>query len=207
MQAHTPDTLQWALALAPSRDANGISEAHGIITGLVTGQPDIDLETLWFHWAPLNLDHAMSVDDPANPKAAFLPHLEAALQTLQSALQSTELAFDALVPAQDQSLAQRTDGLAHWCGGFLAGFGASGASIQDQEAQEALTLIGEIARASSESENDPNDQEEEDRALNELMEFVKVAVLLLHDERRHELADAARSDAEHTHASDNEHSG
>lgn len=201
MQASSSDTLQWALALAPSRDANGISEAHGVITGLITGQPAIELDALWHHWALLNLDNDLAVDDPANPKAEFWPHLEAALGDIQQALRSTELAFDALVPAQDQPLSQRTDGLAHWCGGFLAGFGASGATIQDDEAQQALTLLGEIARASSESDDDSADQEDEERALSELLEFVKVAVLLLHDDRR---LQAARADSDTPIAQTNE---
>ncbi len=187
MESQSPDTLNWALALAPSRDAAGISEAHGLMTGLVAASPQIDMDTLWHHWALLNLNSDLAADDPANPKDEFWPHLKAALEGIQNALQSPDMAFDALVPATDQPLSQRTEGLAHWCSGFLSGFGASGGTIQDSEAQDALGLLGEIARAASEPDADDAPSEDDERAFSELVEFVKVAALLLHDDRRAQL--------------------
>jgi len=190
MSASSTDQLRWALALASSPDATGVSESHGLITGLIAGQPDLDVDRLWLHWASLNLDTEQDIDDPANPQATHREHLEAALEAIQGQLQSTDMTFEALVPAMDQPLAQRTEGLAHWCGGFLAGFGASGAVIKDEEASEVLALLSEIARASSESDEtkpagDANtDLESEEAAFVELVEFVKVAVLLLHEECR-----------------------
>jgi len=209
MSTSYTDQLRWALALASSPDAAGISESHGLITGLIAGQPDLDVESLWLHWAGLNLDTDQDIDDPADPQASHREHLEAALEAIQGQLQSAEMTFEALVPAMDQPLAQRTEGLAHWCGGFLAGFGASGAVIKDEEASEVLALLSEIARASSaidETETDGTegavdanaDLESEEAAFVELVEFVKVAVLLLHEECRLNQASASdRPEASH----------
>lgn len=188
MSKLSTDQLRWALALASSPDAAGVSESHGLITGLIAGQPDLDVDHLWLHWVGLNLDVEHDIDDPADPQASHREHLEAALEDTQKHLQSAEMTFEALVPAMDQTLAQRTEGLAHWCGGFLAGFGASGAVVKDKQATEVLGLLSEIARASSEADesNDSStdDLEAEEEAFVELVEFVKVAVLLLHEERR-----------------------
>ncbi len=188
MSESSTDQLRWALALASSPDATGVSESHGLITGLIAGQPNLDVDRLWVHWAGLNLDVEHDIDDPADPQATHREHLEAALEDTQKHLQSAEMTFEALVPSMDQPLAQRTEGLAHWCGGFLAGFGASGAVVRDEQATEVLALLSEIARASSEA-NESNDGhtddlEAEEEAFVELVEFVKVAVLLLHEERR-----------------------
>mgnify|MGYP003564568414 FL=1 len=196
MSASSTDQLRWALALASSPDATGVSESHGLITGLIAGQPDLDVDRLWLHWAGLNLDTEQDIDDPADPQASHREHLEAALEAIQGQLRSEEMAFEALVPAMDQPLAQRTEGLAHWCGGFLAGFGASGAVIKDEEASEVLALLSEIARASSAGDeiDDANtDLESEEAAFVELVEFVKVAVLLLHEECRLNQASASES--------------
>lgn len=196
MSSSSTDQLRWALALASSPDATGVSESHGLITGLIAGQPDLDVDRLWLHWAGLNLDTEQDIDDPADPQASHREHLEAALEAIQSQLQSEEMAFEALVPSMDQPLAQRTEGLAHWCGGFLAGFGASGAVIKDEEASEALELLSEIARASSQGDEIDDasaDLESEEAAFVELVEFVKVAVLLLHEECR--LIQASPSDS------------
>ncbi|HEY7906341.1 MAG TPA: UPF0149 family protein [Wenzhouxiangella sp.] len=188
MSKPSTDQLRWALALASSPDATGVSESHGLITGLIAGQPNLDVDRLWVHWAGLNLDVEHDIDDPADPQATHREHLEAALEDTQKHLQSAEMTFEALVPSMDQPLAQRTEGLAHWCGGFLAGFGASGAVVRDEQATEVLALLSEIARASSEADesNDSStdDLEAEEEAFVELVEFVKVAVLLLHEERR-----------------------
>lgn len=204
MSTSYTDQLRWALALASSPDASGVSESHGLITGLIAGQPDLDVERLWLHWAGLNLDTDHDIEDPADPQASHREHLEAALEAIQGQLQSADMTFEALVPAMDQPLAQRTEGLAHWCGGFLAGFGASGAVIKDGEASEVLALLGEIARASSAiDETEPNETgedndasaelESEEAAFVELVEFVKVAVLLLHEECRLNQASANES--------------
>ncbi len=188
MTESSTDQLRWALALASSPDATGVSESHGLITGLIAGQPDLDADRLWVHWASLNLDAQHEIDDPADPQATHREHLEAALEDTQTHLQSAEMTFAVLVPAMDQPLAQRTEGLAHWCGGFLAGFGASGAVVHDEQATEVLGLLSEIARASSEADesDEANNEamEAEEEAFVELVEFVKVAVLLLHEERR-----------------------
>lgn len=188
MSKSSTDQLRWALALASSPDAIGVSESHGLITGLVAGQPDLDVDRLWVHWAGLNLDVEHDIEDPANPQASHREHLEAALEDTQKYLQSAEMTFEALVPAMDQPLTQRTDSLAHWCGGFLAGFGASGAVIKDEQATEVLALLSEIARASTEVDesngSNTDELEAEEKAFVEVVEFVKVAVLLLHEERR-----------------------
>ena len=188
MTDSTQDRLKWAIALAQSPDARGISESHGLVTGLVCGEPAIDEDTLLLRWSALHLDAAhnpITQADGDTTASGHQAHLSSALEMTQAALQSDDMDFELLVPASDQSLTQRTEGLAHWCTGFLAGFGASGGAIRDSEASEALSLLGEIARATNVSdEADGGIDEGEEEAFFELVEFVKVAVLLLHEDRR-----------------------
>ena len=182
MTESSTDRLSWALALAETHDAAGISESHGLICGLIAADPAISTETLIARWASLHPDTDGLETSSSEKKPDIQTHLESALEMTRTELQSTEMGFEILVPAIEQTLVQRTEGLAHWCTGFLAGFGASGGTIRDGEAQEALSMLGEIARASCQSDED--DEEGEEAAFFELVEFVKVSVLLLHEERR-----------------------
>ncbi len=185
MSDASTDRLRWALALAASKDPQGVAEAHGLVTGLVAGQPGMDAQALWLHWLSLNL-HA-EIDEAQQAVLAD------ALASVQGELGSEDMSFEILVPAIDQPLAQKTQGLAGWCSGFLAGFGASGGRLADEEANEALTMLSEIARADTETDeaSESSEVESEEQALAELVEFVKVAVLLLHEARRLAAADTA----------------
>lgn len=187
MSDTSTDRLRWALALATSKDPQGVAEAHGLVTGLVTGQPTMDASELWLHWLSLNLH-----GETEESQQALLAD---ALDSVRADLGAEDMSFEILMPSMDQPLAQKTQGLAGWCSGFLAGFGASGGRLADEEANEALTMIAEIARADIETDaSSPSDElESEEQALAELVEFVKVAVLLLHEARR--LANSSSSQA------------
>ncbi|MCZ7153737.1 UPF0149 family protein, partial [Salmonella enterica] len=78
----------------------------------------------------------------------------------------------------DRSLAERSGALFDWCRGFLGAFGmAAGANPPlSEESREALADIARLATAQPQEEGDEEDEE----ALAEIEEFVRVAVLLLH---------------------------
>jgi len=93
-------------------------------------------------------------------------------------LEDRDFGFDLLVPDPDASLAERSSGLFDWCRGFLGGFGlAAGAHPPlSEESTEALGDLAKLATASPQEEGDEDDEE----ALIEIEEFVRVAALLLH---------------------------
>ena len=86
--------------------------------------------------------------------------------------------FELLLPGADASLTERSGALFDWCRGFLGGFGlAAGASPPlSEESTEALADIARLAAATAQDEGD----EEDEDALAEIEEFVRVATLLLH---------------------------
>lgn len=93
-------------------------------------------------------------------------------------LKSPDFGFVLLLPTDEQALEQRADALVAWCRGFLGGFGLVAGSGEDlsEESEEALDDLGRIA-ASAFSYDDPDADE---AALAEVIEFVRVAALLLH---------------------------
>lgn len=86
--------------------------------------------------------------------------------------------FALLLPDDEASLAQRSGALFDWCRGFLGAFGlASGAApTLSDEASEALGDLAKLAATAPQDEGD----EEDEAALVEIEEFVRVATLLLH---------------------------
>ncbi len=99
---------------------------------------------------------------------------------LASAAQLADRSFDfaLLLPEPDASLAQRSGALFEWCRGFLGGFGlaAGRRPSLSEESTEALADIAKLAAAQAQADGDEEDEE----ALVEIEEFVRVAVLLLH---------------------------
>lgn len=86
--------------------------------------------------------------------------------------------FTLLLPDSDTSLAERSGALFDWCRGFLGAFGLAAGSKASlsQEGTEALSDLAKLAGAQPQDDGDDEDEE----ALVEIEEFVRVAVLLLH---------------------------
>ena len=97
-------------------------------------------------------------------------------------LEDPDLGFEPLLPEGDTSVEHRAEALVEWCRGFLGGVGLSGAQPHglSVDATEVLSDLGRIAS----SRFDYDDAEEDETALSEVLEFVRVGVLLLHAEMR-----------------------
>jgi hypothetical protein len=146
------------------------AELHGSLCGLISGGKSGDRE----HWLGL----ALADPDvaPADPASALDQMYLASI----AALSSPELGFALLLPDDEVPVSERGEALLAWCRGFLGGFGlaAGAAPAMSEESTEALADLGRIA-ASDLSYDDPDADEE---ALEEVAEFVRVAVMLLHSD-------------------------
>ena len=93
-------------------------------------------------------------------------------------LEDRGFGFELLLPEIGDSLNDRADALFEWCRAFLGGFGLSAGARPplSEEAEEALHDLARLAQAAPESGED----DEDEHALAEIEEFVRVAVLLLH---------------------------
>ncbi|MGB0467303.1 MAG: UPF0149 family protein [Pontibacterium sp.] len=95
-------------------------------------------------------------------------------------LEADELIFELLMPDDDVSLAQRAEGLGHWCQGFLAGFGLHGKQTDktlSKEAKEALSDLNQIAQIVAD-DDDPEGESD----LMQVEEYVRMVVLMLFSE-------------------------
>ncbi|WP_440976336.1 UPF0149 family protein [Pseudoxanthomonas winnipegensis] len=165
MSLPTPEDVdQAARALALGASAY---ELHGALCGWLAGGGANAQD-----WP------ARVLADPALPT----PPADSALDTLRTTtatqLEDRGFGFDLLLPDPAAGLEERAQALFDWCRAFLGGFGlaAVGDAPLSDDGAEALADLGKLAQASPEL----GEGEEDEDALAEIEEFVRVAVLLLH---------------------------
>ncbi|PJJ97677.1 YecA family protein [Lysobacteraceae bacterium NML91-0213] len=141
-----------------------VSELHGIVAGWMAGGGDGN---------PGWLGRAL-----ADPELGGDEALDSLRAATSAQLEDRDFGFELLLPEPSASLYERSGALFEWCRGFLGAFGlaAGEAAGLSEEGREAL---GDLARLAAAAPQEAGDDEEES-ALAELEEFVRVAVLLLH---------------------------
>lgn len=147
--------------------ATSASELHGALCGWLAGGGANVREWL-----------ARVLADDALPAPAANSPLDALRTASAAQIADRSFEFDLLLPAGNASLAERSGALFDWCRGFLGAFGlAAGAGPRlSDESREALGDLAKLAAATPQEEGDEEDEE----ALVEIEEFVRIATLLLH---------------------------
>jgi len=166
-------------------DAAELSECHGVLCGMICGENGNTAQDFMSHLSTLELavEAGTSLHDVMS---------EAFDSTMQQ-LADDELRFHLWLPDDDQPLEERTQSLAQWCTGFLAGLGVGG-PLPDlsEEATEALGDLQQIARAGltspagdeAASGEEPPTEEDNEKAFSEVVEYVRVVTLILREELR-----------------------
>jgi uncharacterized protein YgfB (UPF0149 family) len=159
--------------LAKAQFGVGASDLHGSLTGYLCGGGSADSH----HW--LEALEFVPDDDAASaipPQLLERLHVDCARW-----LADPELGFEPLLPPASAPLNARTDALVEWCRGFLGGIGLAGAGhagTLSPEASEILSDFGTIAATRFECA----DVDEDESALAEVIEFIRIGALLLHAE-------------------------
>ena len=142
-------------------------ELHGALCGwLAGGGRD---ERGWL--APVFADRDLAAAAEGSP-------LDRLREITAAQLSDRSFEFELLLPESDAPLVERSGALFDWCRGFVGAFGlaAGQASTLSDESREALADLAKLAAAQPQEDGDEEDEE----ALVEIEEFVRVAALLLH---------------------------
>ena len=142
-------------------------ELHGSLCGWIAGGGEVGSGWL-----------GKVLADPAVPDVAAGSALERMARASAAQFDDRDFGVALLMPAEDAGLAERSGALFAWCRGFLGGFGLAAGERPplSDEGREALADLARLAAASPQDEGDQDDEE----ALAEIEEFVRVAALLLH---------------------------
>lgn len=155
-------------ALTQSRSLTDAAEAHGTLSGALCAAGGYHLDDWLGEILP---------DGRASPDAA--DSLRALYDSTSSALGDTELAFQPLLPTDDDALPARTEALGEWCRGFLYGLGTGRVGNLDSLGEETGEIIRDFT-AITQVGVDPDDGDESnEEAYAELVEFVRVGVQMI----------------------------
>ncbi len=173
---HNPQSIDfdsWCNLLVVLDTISSPAELHGALVGMLCGGRALKTEE-WQRWALEFVDAQKDAEDD------LLDALGQMLQDAKADLQDTQFGFNLLLPDDDTELAIRIHALAEWCEGFLVGFGNTGIDESFQFSEETSETLRDIASITQVADDELETDAEND--LNELMEYVRVAVMNLYVE-------------------------
>ena len=172
-----PDYAAAAAAMQRAGLPQSPAEAHGFANGLqVAGVAE-----------PLALwkQELYSEFDPADVLGGecrdLLDRLFAGVFVADDA-ESMQLSL--LLPQDIVVSSARLAAVRDWCQGFLYGFGLSGSSLTAQLSDQARELLADLAEMTRLDTDEVEDNADNQSALIEIEEFIRVGVMLLRDELR-----------------------
>jgi uncharacterized protein YgfB (UPF0149 family) len=158
------ETLEHALS-----DMSG-AEAHGILCGIIcatSGRTDPPWEKLI-------------------PGSSKNQHAHDILKKIYatSYQQISEFSFEfvLMLPDDDIDINIRAEALGFWCQGFLIGLQHGPKSIEDGASSEAVEALSDITEIAQVNHGDITSTDEDESAYFDLMEYIRLAVLMLYHE-------------------------
>lgn len=150
------------------------SELHGMLSGRISGGQQFEesqLTELVAEWLEEEPERIEDLGD-------MLPDLYA---FTRKQICSDGFEFQPILPEDDIELNERLEALGEWCQGYLYGLGNSGLSGETELAGDIADALRDLAAISQIGMLDEEDEDDE-VSYAELVEYVRVAVLLVHAE-------------------------
>lgn len=170
----------FAALLASSGHPVSPAELHGLLLGRSCAGAGFDID-------PWLVDAAELLG--AAPQDTVRQALIGLQEMVKTELSGSEVTIVLLLPGDDAPLQERASALGQWCQGFLGGFGLTvrdaALSGEAMEVLQDLSAIAQVQNALDESEDGEND-------YMEVMEYLRVAPLLLFSECAKPVAPAAK---------------
>ncbi|MGE3319708.1 MAG: UPF0149 family protein [Candidatus Berkiella sp.] len=166
--ANWPSFNEFASVLSAANTPFSAAYVHGLMSGLLC----TDTRELPLVWEAF-------LTEPAFSKLSADTELLNKLFVLTAShLESAPGAMLLLLPDDDAKMSLRLNALAKWCEGFLEGVTLENKGLQLDIVKEALADLAEIKEVATKTKS----TKENEAAYTEVLEFVKVAVLLIYAE-------------------------
>jgi yecA family protein len=170
----TVDIEQLKTDLIKVGNEASVSELHGMTCGLICGRGELDAE----EWLSLTTEAIQQGDLLAQEASRFLVKF---FNGTSLALSDNNLQFYPLLPEVDDDY-QRLEGIAQWSQGFLMGLSLAGIEDFRQYPEEVSEFVEALTSLSSADEYDLEGDESDEESLTELIEFIRIGVLLVNEE-------------------------
>jgi len=159
--------------------SSSLAEAHGIFTGILCSS-QFDLETdkqdyLWFDLLDLKIDeqNALALEAKSEVNNFYFYVLQCLL--------AEDLDFQLAINEND-AIMDRIDDFSVWVESFLYGLALNPASQTVLKSEQIKDFIADLIKISRAKEFDLQTDEEDEAALFELTEYVRMGVLLVFEE-------------------------
>lgn len=170
-QISLPNFTELSLALSKTALKLHPSQVHGLICGILSGNP-----TNMAAWEEL------VTGGEETPKTHEL------LQELYdlSAKQLGEFLFEfqLVLPDDAQDLPSRAEALTLWCQGYLTGLKMAQVKIVEREPSEITEAINDLIEIAKMNFEEVIASEEDEAAYIELVEYVRMAIILIYQDLR-----------------------
>lgn len=154
------------------------AECHGLLSGLLCAQDTVDSAA----WISYVLGGTPDTEAALTEEGRSL--LSALLGRVLDQLNDTDYGFEPLLPDDDQPLAMRTAALAEWCQSFLLGLSMGGLKNLEQIPEASAEIIRDMTEITHIDTDDSDASAEDEDAFIEIVEYVRMGVLLIREELR-----------------------
>ncbi len=156
------------------------AEFHGTFCALLCTRTPVDSRA----WVDEIVIHGRA--GPVSEECLWRECLVEICELARAAFEGGECDLELLLPDDDQPLADRSRALVDWCGGFLYGLGLQPAALLEILSADAREVIDDILEfthmdVTSGAAEDQNAE----RSYVELVEYLRVGVLLIYEEIIH----------------------
>lgn len=149
------------------------SECHGFLCGYFCASNSMVMELMQDHLLA-GIDEAADLEDCY----ALLSRLG---DQVTEDIMAEDISFILLLPGDEMSMAERASALSEWCSGFVSGLGIGGLGNKSSLNNECDEFIKDVV-AISRMETIVDDSDDAESALFELVEYIRVGVIMLHQE-------------------------
>lgn len=183
-QLPLPDYTELTEALNETALKMHASQVHGIITGLLCGNPKNKAA-----WEELVTGNQES--DSTHQSLQLL------YEGTAKQLSDFQMDFQLVLPEDGDNLQVRAEGLTLWCQGFLTGLKSAGVQVAGREPGELTEAIDDLVEIAKMNYEEVVESEEDEEAYIELVEYVRMAAIMINQELRDQ--DKADTSKQSTH--------
>jgi len=158
------------------------AEVHGQLCGLLCSLPECSPGQWLENALPELVDAKQEGNALAGETEALLKQLYA---DTEAGIQDRELGFQLFLSADAADLNQRLTELGEWCSGFLLGLAMGGIKEYKGLPGDIPELMQDMVEISRAGSFELQDEEEDETAYVELIEYVRMGVMLVRMELHH----------------------
>jgi yecA family protein len=162
------------------------SQVHGLMTGVLSGSFDKNSD-----WQQLVMGEKLTDETEDMMQLLY----EGTAKQLSDFL----FEFTIVLPDDDVELPVRAEALTVWCQGYVTGLKVAGVPIANREPSDLTEAIDDLIEIAKMNYQQVESSEEDEEAYAELVEYVRMAVILIFQESHVDMFANGATDASRLH--------